>query len=371
MAALRTVMKIAAARAAGLTGAGRLLSLASAPGEDALVLGYHRVVEDAASPTAASLPAMVISARTLEQQLDWVGRHYEFVSLDELGRRLESGEPGRRPLAAVTFDDGYRDVHDHAFPLLQRKGIPAAVFVVTDGIGSRRLLLHDRLYLLVAAVLSEPALGPAALAQAALDLGLGGPARAGLLGLSPFGATRALLQALPSGDLERLIAVLAAEVPGDELDRPDLHLVGWEMVARMHRAGMVIGSHTRSHTVLTHEDGARVCGEVSGSRRDLEGWLGAPVRHFAYPDGGFRTAVVDEVERAGYAFAYGTCRHRDRRRPWLTVPRRLLWEGSCQDGAGRFSPALMRGQVQGLFDWFGRCRQDHGPREAARPLATA
>src|SRR5437867_4054170 len=77
---------------------------------------------------------------------------------------------------------------------------------------------------------------------------------------------------------------------------------------------------------------------------------GRPVWHFAYPDGRFNAAVVDEVAAAGYRFAYTTCRHRDPRRPLLTVPRRLLWENSCVDAAGRFSPAIMRCHVQGLFD---------------------
>ena len=62
----------------------------------------------------------------------------EFVSLDELGQRLSEGRRDDRPLAAVTFDDGYRDVYENAFPMLVRKGIPAAVFVVTKLIGTSR-----------------------------------------------------------------------------------------------------------------------------------------------------------------------------------------------------------------------------------------
>src|SRR5205814_5521897 len=125
----------------------------------ALVLGYHQVVEHERE-AGPSIPAMVISAAMLERQLDWVGRHFRFVSLDELGRALESGAPPGPPPAAVTFDDGYRDVYEHAFPLLQRKGIPAAIFVVTDLVGRRFWQHHDRLYHLVAkafAVWDDPA----------------------------------------------------------------------------------------------------------------------------------------------------------------------------------------------------------------------
>ena len=138
----------------------------------------------------------------------------------------------------------------------------------------------------------------------------------------------------------------------------------------MHRAGVTIGSHTRTHALLSHEDPTRVRDEVDGSRQELERRLGAPVCHLAYPDGRFNGAVVDEVAAAGYRLAFTTCRHRDLRHPRLTVPRRLLWQNSCTDGAGRFSPALMRCQVQGVFDRIGRCRQDHAapaPRAQAIP----
>ena len=50
----------------------------------------------------------------------------------------------------MTFDDGYRDVYEQAFPVLRRKGIPAAVFVVTDLVGRPFWQVHDRLYHLVA-----------------------------------------------------------------------------------------------------------------------------------------------------------------------------------------------------------------------------
>src|SRR5438477_279294 len=45
-------------------------------------------------------------------------------------RWLPTALPGRAVL--ITFDDGYQDFADEAFPLLERHGFPATVFVVTD-----------------------------------------------------------------------------------------------------------------------------------------------------------------------------------------------------------------------------------------------
>jgi len=336
---LRAHVKRAAAEALCRSGADRLWAPAGGP--RALVLGYHQVVEDERE-AASSIPAMIITTSMLERQLDWVGRHFHFVSLDELSRRLESGAADGRPPAAVTFDDGYRDVYERAFPLLQRKGIPAAVFVVTDLVGTARLMTHDRLYLLLTRIAASQ------------------PPR------DAVAAMRGLLESTPSAGLERLLQAHAPALARAEEQFPELQVLDWDMVRTLHRAGFTIGSHTSTHALLTMETPDRVRQELSTSRRRLEDELGAPVRHFAYPDGRFDGAVVEAVAEAGYGFAYTTCRHRDRRRPLLTVPRRLLWENSCRDGAGRFSPSLMRGQVRGVFDLFGRCRRGHRAAAAAR-----
>jgi peptidoglycan/xylan/chitin deacetylase (PgdA/CDA1 family) len=363
---LRLLAKTMAAETLCRTGADRLWSGRAA--QRVLVLGYHQVVQDARN-AGPSIPAMVISTAMLEKQLEWVGRHFRFVSLDELGQRLESREAGERPLAAVTFDDGYRDVYEQAFPLLQRMGIPGAVFVVTDFVGTVRLMLHDRVHLLATRLLAEPPSSRARLIGRLLDAGPA-PALEEIERQRPhdaFAVMRALLESARSARLEALVAMLAEAEEGDEEDVSELRVLDWDMVRTMHRAGFTIGSHTATHALLTLEAPDRVRQELAESRKRLEDELGAPVRHFAYPDGRFDGAVVDAVAEAGYRFAYTICRHRDRRHPLLTVPRRLLWENSCRDSAGRFSPSLMRGLVQGVFDWFGRCRQDHRAATVGRP----
>ena len=97
-----------------------------------LVIGYHRVVEDFDRAAATDMPTMLVSRTMFERHVEWIGRHFEFVSLDEIGAHIESGEPFSRPVATLTFDDGYRDVYEHAVPTLMRVGAAATVFVVTE-----------------------------------------------------------------------------------------------------------------------------------------------------------------------------------------------------------------------------------------------
>src|SRR5437588_6332009 len=357
--AVRRLAKAGIARALERTGADALIDgLAGSRGRP-VVLGYHSVVEDAGPPPGGALPGMVISRRMLAQHLDWLGRHFRLVSLDELGERLLSGNGGGRPLAAVTFDDGYRDVYTHAFPLLREKGIPAAVFVVTDLVGTTAIPLYDRLYLLLAQAAAANGSAARDLRGFFLGQGMVLPETAALGGgWDPVALTRLLLATFPQDRLRPAVDALGARVEIDERAvRARLPLT-WEMAAEMCRAGITIGSHTRTHPALPLESEEKVLDEVAGSRRALEHRLGVPVRHFAYPGGGFNRDTVRAVAAAGYRFAYTTCRHRDAEHPLLTVPRTLLWETSSVDARGRFSAAVMSCQVRGIFT--NRCRGLHG-----------
>src|SRR5262249_61211311 len=114
-----------------------------------LIVGYHRVVESFDRSKATAIPSMLISTSMWERHLDWLAKRFSFVSLDEVGLHLELARPFRRPTVAITFDDGYRDVYHQAYPLLKKKGIPAAVFVVTGLVGTDRPQIFDRFYLLL------------------------------------------------------------------------------------------------------------------------------------------------------------------------------------------------------------------------------
>jgi peptidoglycan/xylan/chitin deacetylase (PgdA/CDA1 family) len=92
-----------------------------------VVLCYHAVSEE--------WPAqMAVTPARFEQQLrSLVDRGYEGATFTE----AVLSPPHRRTLA-VTFDDGFRSVLELAFPVLDRLGLPATLFVPTDLVGSDR-----------------------------------------------------------------------------------------------------------------------------------------------------------------------------------------------------------------------------------------
>jgi len=358
---LRGLVKTGMGCALHWTGSDRLIGALSGLRRTPLVLGYHRVVSDFGENRGHGIPGMTIQCRTFERQLDWIGKHLRLISLDELGSHLESGRPFDRPAAAITFDDGYGDFYYNAFPILKRKGIPAAVFVVTDLIGTSQLLNHDRLYLLLKQVFST---------RQSLSRDL-----AGLLSVfqtqpsdrdrlngatqNSYAALRALLKGFPQAGIRMVLEALEAEVELNEGALAPFLTMTWEMLSEMRGEGITIGSHTKSHVLLANESCPKQSDEIQGSRQELEKRLGTPIQHFAYPDGHFKPMTLRIVADCGYRFAYTSCQHRDARYPMLTIPRKLLWENSCLDAFGGFSAAVLSCQMNRVFDFMAGCGQDH------------
>jgi len=356
----RGIVKTAVAYALSSTRADSLIARLAEFDARAVVVGYHRVVDDFTDEATRAIPPLLTSRRMLEQQLDWIGQRFRFVTLDEMGRRLSGEIPLTQPVAAVTFDDGYRDVFEEGFPILARKGIPAGVFVVTDLVGTEEALVHDRLYLLLTRAFRRWPDAPRSLRALLVGLGIrpSGIDRPWEVAGHPMAALQFVLRSLRRSDVGRILAALEERL-GPGTPTPGMLPLTWEMLAQMKRAGMVVGSHTKTHVWLPREELGDAFEELRRSREAIESRLSAPVQHFAYPDGRFDRVIPEVVAAAGYRFGYTTCAHRHPDHSLLTLPRLMLWEDACIDARGRFSSAVMSCQMRGVFDLVRGCDQDH------------
>lgn len=91
------------------------------------ILIYHQVGAGTGKQTDLALS-------DFKWQVDWLVENREIVDLETAIRRWH--EPGSERLVLVTFDDGYRDTFETAFPILSRRGIPFTLYVSTEMVGS-------------------------------------------------------------------------------------------------------------------------------------------------------------------------------------------------------------------------------------------
>ena len=105
----------------------------------AQIIIYHRVNDDN-DPIFPGVPIRVFA-----KQMEYLAEHYTVCSLSETVERIRSDDVPPE-LLAITFDDGYRDNYECAFPIFRCFDLPATIFLATDAIDSRRVLWHDRVF---------------------------------------------------------------------------------------------------------------------------------------------------------------------------------------------------------------------------------
>lgn len=83
-------------------------------------------------------------------QLDYLGKHYEFIDAEELKRFSEiTNEKGKKPKAFLSFDDGLKECSEIIAPILIEKGIPAAFFVNPEFIDGEDIFYRYKAALLI------------------------------------------------------------------------------------------------------------------------------------------------------------------------------------------------------------------------------
>jgi peptidoglycan/xylan/chitin deacetylase (PgdA/CDA1 family) len=108
-----------------------------------LAVGFHYVQEPPNYPHPAIFP---VSPSQLEAQLVELGRHFNFVSGEEIIDAIDSSKPLPTRACLITFDDGLRCQYENALPVLDRMNVPALFFVSGRPLQERRALHVHRIH---------------------------------------------------------------------------------------------------------------------------------------------------------------------------------------------------------------------------------
>jgi len=214
----------------------------------------------------------------LEQVIGQVGASgFEVVSLDEAHFRLIEGDHGK-PFICFTFDDGYRDNLEYAYPIFKRHNLPFAIYVPTDyadGNGDLWWLALEKLIV----------------KADALSVKLDGVQRRMRCGTSAeknaaFHAIYWWLRTIDEADARSVVRELCDGVGFDPTGMCPGLMMNWDEIRRLAADPLVtIGAHTRRHFALAKLALADARAEIVESVRRIEREIGKPCRHFSYPYG--------------------------------------------------------------------------------------
>jgi peptidoglycan/xylan/chitin deacetylase (PgdA/CDA1 family) len=242
------------------------------------------------------------SKANLRDHWEYVRRHYRILPLEKALAELYGGQKevqseDRRPLMALTFDDGYYDNYTHAYPLACELELPITIFLVPGHMEtgksfwwSNRLIRHAR----AEEVTFEERTYHLTSLEECKELAQAIDAQYTQLATpherAKFVASLYLLLDVPA-------TVVLKEEP--------VSLLTWEQVREMEASGWVsFGGHTMHHPDLGDlTDHSVIEREVGECRTVVEQHLGHRVPGFAYPFGSTGTYGPEAVKLAGYDWA--------------------------------------------------------------------
>jgi peptidoglycan/xylan/chitin deacetylase (PgdA/CDA1 family) len=235
----------------------------------------------------------------LERQVAFAARHFEVVTADRLPALAARG---RGRYVAFTFDDGYRDSHEVALPILRAHGVPATFFLTTGYLDRPQLSWWDEIAWIVRSA-RRPSLRVPGLLARPLQLGDSAHATASAL--------TALYKSLPGDRAAGFLDVVADAAGTGRAPHRLGHdtWMTWDMARSLRRAGMALGAHTVSHPVLARLGVRAQREEIAGSLGRIHAETGERPRTFSYPvglRGSFdgRTRALLEAEGVTCAFSY-------------------------------------------------------------------
>ena len=232
-----------------------------------------------------SVGSDVVSSEALAAGLEYVKAHFTVVPLATIVEQLKTGKKPDGSEVALVFDDANRGVFADAYPVLQRLGLPATLFVTPKRIelgqwawpneALARLGFLDRInrYALACTLgwrNSKP--------EAFVDwmLGLPDPRRLFVL--------------------EKLRGFTPDFSPTDEVKAKNAPM-SWKELMALDSKLISIGSHSLTYPMLPSVGAEQLRAELQESRQLLELHLKRPVDSFCYPAGKYNDDVVSAVRK--------------------------------------------------------------------------
>lgn len=215
--------------------------------------------------------------KNFDKQISFIKKHFNFCYPDEFfNDNCRSGIS-----FLLTFDDGYKDNFDFALPILIRYRAKSIFFVVTDYVGTKNWIWHDKVWHLSSIKKIDSAFADKTLIRMNNGVEV------------PQSFKDYIEKLFKNQNLPRLI-------------------MNWDEIKEIEGAGFKIGGHTERHSILTfiEDDEQRI--EIEGSLNRINKEFKFKTNYFAYPNGLYNEKTIDILKDNNIQFAFTTIQGKNR-----------------------------------------------------------
>ncbi|WP_027708650.1 polysaccharide deacetylase family protein [Zooshikella ganghwensis] len=279
------------------------LRMLTVPFRGALIFTGHRVLP-LSQLQGYYDPGTVIAAEFWPKWLDTMQDVFEFIALDELQASLNARSVSgagflkyKKQLAVMTFDDGWWDTADYAWPPLKARNIPLTLFLTTGLVNTQQLFWWQAIFDLAN---HDESHAQQWLSQWLISQGMN-VARLDKLNLLPW--TKRISQLPNDLSPEQLIELanaIAAQLPNHR------HTLSWSQVEALSKEGVVMGSHGLNHVSFPALTTDQQINQLNESLVTIKKHTQLVSRYFCYPYGHVCQQLQPILNKCGYHGAVTT-----------------------------------------------------------------
>lgn len=251
---------------------------------------FHRV-----SPKKDPLWAP-IPPEQFDSIIDYIAKNHTVVSLENHIIFSKELKPSSKKIAAIVFDDGYKDFLEYALPILKKHNCPASMYVVSDCVTTQ---VPPWTYILDYHFSNSKK----------LELKLNFDFLPENLHVQKFNNQdeklkfakdfKLQLKMIPNSQRVALFEQTISSL--DDVSIPKNLMLNWDELLQIKNEGVEIGSHSMTHPLLAKlENESDLINEIKGSALIIEKMLGKFPLALSYPIGSYNETTKRIAKEAGY-----------------------------------------------------------------------
>ena len=264
-----------------------------------VILMYHRILPHDDARAKIEEPGMMVTPDNFKNHLNYIADYFDIVSLSQWIDQKNRGLPIPPKACAITFDDGWTDNYDFAFPILKQLAVPATIFLVSDLIGTNMKFWPERLARTITTIATEhpqywlsPELDWLRNIVTNYQFSTSAPSREGISHII------SCAKSLTDHEIYARLDTIEA-MPGMENNEHSAALLNWDQVNEMAASGLIeIGSHTQKHTRLNKGTPDNLLeDEIISSKKHIEQHTGQEAKIFCFPNGDYYPKALSLVKQ--------------------------------------------------------------------------
>jgi len=264
------------------------------------ILMYHGI----GSPQSNfEYPWLLVSKENFERQIKYLKKNYNIIPMYSLVDHIKNKVPFPPNSVVITLDDGLKNNYTYAFPILHKYNVSATIFLTTHYINTLKISYSNKLWYFIRTIGLEKLIE---------EFNIYFPLYSGLIGRIDLKNIIELIEDIEfilkfkTNDNEKEMFIQSLydkyKIKIGEEELENIYL-SWKEVKIMNDSGLLFGSHTSTHPVLTRLNYKDAEEEIIKSKIIMESQLNKRTDLFSYPFGHFNKEIKKILDDNNFSCA--------------------------------------------------------------------